>query len=118
MALEILKSSRKAGVRTDKVDPEPYFNRWEACVPLASKDQIELIGQPCYKHKTCGHLTKVAHDRIPPVVCPWCQVNTKTEELQNEILKKHGVEVFDAPQEIINLKPETFTNKMARFLRK
>lgn len=109
MPLHIFSTNKKAGVHTNKIDPEPYFERWEACLPLASKDQLELIGQPCYKHKKCGHLVKVPHDRIPPIVCPWCNTNTLREELEMRKLKDAGIPVFDAAQEIINLKEETFT---------
>jgi hypothetical protein len=118
MGLEIVKSLRKFGVRTDKIDPEPYFFRWEACLPIGSKDQPELIGQPCYKHKTCGHLVKVPHDRIPPKVCPWCGVDTVKEAKENEELEKQGVKTFDAPQLIVNLKEETFKpSEIDQFLR-
>lgn len=109
MPLHIFSSNKKAGVHTNKIDPEPYFNRWEACMPLGSKDQPELVGQPCYKHKKCGHLVKVPYDRIPPVVCPWCNTDTVREELENRKLQDAGVHIIDAPQTVVNLKEETFT---------
>jgi hypothetical protein len=118
MGIHVFSSNKKRGVHTNKIDPEPYFERWEACLPIASKDQAELIGQPCYKHKTCGHLVKVPHSRIPPVVCTWCNVNTIVEQKQIEEYRSDGIEVFDAPQEIINLKKETFSpNRIVRYLR-
>lgn len=109
MGFHIFSNNKKAGVHTNKIDPEPYFNRWEACMPLGSKDQPELVGQPCYKHKKCGHLVKVPHDRIPPVVCPWCNENTIEETKLIEKMVRDGVIIFDAPQIVVNLKEESFT---------
>lgn len=118
--MEIIKSTKIPGVHTNKIDKEPYFDRWEACIPLGSTDQPELIGQPCYKHKTCGHLTKVPHDRIPPKVCPWCHVDVVKEHKQIEEMEKAGVKIFDMPQVVVNLKKSTFDpalNKMRQYLR-
>lgn len=106
--MEIIKSTKVPGVHTNKVDKEPWFDRWEACIPLGSKDQPESVGQPCYKHKTCGHLVKSAHDRIPPKVCPWCHVDVVKEQKQIERLEENGIKIFDFPQVIVNLKRDTF----------
>lgn len=108
MGLQIIKSTKVPGVHTNRIDKEPYFDRWEACVPLGSKDQPELVGQPCYKHKTCGHLVKVPHNRVPPTVCPWCNVDVVKEYNYTESLKRNGVKIFDFPQTIVNLKRDTF----------
>lgn len=119
MPLEVWKNTRKAGVNTNRVDPDPYFFRWEACIPLESKDQGELIGQPCYQHKTCGHLAKVAHDRIPPKVCPWCKVDVVKEAKEIALMEKNGIAIFDLPKFIVNLKRETFAplSKIAQYLK-
>jgi hypothetical protein len=106
--MEIIKNTKKAGAHTNKIDPEPWFFRWEACVPVGSKDQLELVGQPCYRHKTCGHLAKVPQDRIPPKICPWCQADIIKEQKQVEEMEAAGIPVFDAPTQIVNLKEETF----------
>lgn len=101
--MEIIRSTKKAGIHTKKIDPDPYFNRWESCVALGSVDQPELTGQPCYQHKTCRHLVKVPHDRIPPKVCPWCNVDTAKEQHEIEIAERNGIKIFDGPQR--NLAP-------------
>jgi hypothetical protein len=115
--MEIIKSTKVPGVHTNKIDKEPYFDRWEACVPIGSQDQPELVGQPCYKHKTCGHLVKVPYDRIPPTVCLWCHVDVVNEQKQNEMMEKNGVALFDFPQIIVNLKRESFDPVVARMRR-
>lgn len=116
--MDIFKNTKKPGVHTNKIDSEPYFERWESCIPLGSKDQPELIGQPCYKHKTCGHLVKVPHNRIPPIVCTWCGKNTKVEELELQPMREAGIPIFDFPQTVVNLKKSTFNPKgIARYLR-
>lgn len=117
--MEIIKSTKVPGVHTNKVDKEPYFDRWEACIPIGSKDQPELIGQPCYRHKTCGHLVKVAHNRVPPVVCSWCHVDVVKEQKEIEVMEKNGIKIFEMPQLIVNLKHSTFdplSERMRRFL--
>lgn len=91
-----------------KIDPEPYFFRWESCVALGSKDQPELINHPCYKHKTCGLLIKVPENRIPPVICPNCNKDTKKEAELEEKLKEGGGVILETPSVPAHLKPETF----------
>lgn len=118
MPLNIFSSNKKSGVHTNRIDKEDYFDRWESCVPIGSADQPELIGQPCYKHKACGHLTKVPHDRIPPVICQWCGVDTIKEQKKIKKMERSGVAVLDFPQAVVNLKRETFDLKrIAGYLR-
>lgn len=92
-----------------KIDKEPYFDRWESCVPIGSKDQPELINLPCYMHKKCNHLIKVPEDRIPPKVCPYCGSDTVKEEETERVYKRQGAVLLDAPSIPVHLKPETFT---------
>lgn len=106
--MQIIKSTKKAGVHTNKVDPEPYFFRWNAVIPMGSKDQPELVGQPCYQHKTCGHLVLSPHDRVPPIVCRWCGGDTVKEAIEKERYEKQGVAWFDFPSHIVTLKEATF----------
>jgi uncharacterized protein CbrC (UPF0167 family) len=92
----------------NKIDPEPYFFRWSSCIPIGSKDQPELVGQPCYQHKTCKHLVLIQPSRIPPKICPWCEKDTVLEAKQEEHFQKSGAILLEAPQIPAYLKPETF----------
>jgi uncharacterized protein CbrC (UPF0167 family) len=105
--MEIIRSTKKAGVHTNKIDPEPYFHRWQSCIPLGSVDQKELVGQPCYQHKTCRHLVKIPPDRIPPKVCPWCNVDTVKEQKHIEEAEAQGIKIFDGPEQKLVPKGES-----------
>lgn len=114
MPLSILNISKKLA-HTNRIDPDPYFNRWEAVLPLGSKDQPELVGQPCYKHKTCGHLVASPHTRVPPKVCHWCHVDVVCEAEEVEILEKNGVHIIEAPKTIVSLKISSFASAIRHF---
>jgi hypothetical protein len=76
-----------------RTDYEPYFERWNSVLhfpnPALPKSQHQKIhgysgdlgSIPCYQHKSCGGLVIVGltGSKYPPVFCPECGKNTKTE---------------------------------------